>query len=259
MVFWIVENKLDETAIIVENLYKSFGEIEALKGVSFRVKKGEIFGLIGPNGAGKTTTLRIIAGIIRPDRGKVLVNGYDPFEDAFTVHKIIGYLPEEAGVYKNLTGEYFLKFIARIYAGSQEEAEEMASLGAELSGLGERLKDRMSTYSKGMKRRLLLASTLMTKPKIAILDEPTSGLDVYNSVLMRNAIKEYTKKYGATVLLSSHNMLEVEYLCNRVAFIDHGRIVAVGTPRELMIKYNAVNLEEAFVKAVKGGVTYMLK
>ncbi len=132
----------------------------------------------------------------------------------------------------------------------------MVERGAELSGLGDRLRSPMKTYSKGMKRRLLLAATLMTNPRVAILDEPTSGLDVYNSVMMRNAIREYARSSNATILLSSHNMLEVEYLCDRVAFIDHGVIIAEGTPKELLERYGAVNLEEAFVKAVGGGIAY---
>ncbi|MEB3846693.1 MAG: ABC transporter ATP-binding protein [Desulfurococcales archaeon] len=243
-------------AILVEDLYKSYDEVRALNGVSFQVGEGEIYGLIGPNGAGKTTTLRIIAGLLRPDEGRVLVLGHDPFKEPVRVKKAISYLPEEAGVYKNLTGEYFLRFIAEIYSDSPREAEEMVERGAELSGLGERLRSPMKTYSKGMKRRLLLAATLMTNPRVAVLDEPTSGLDVYNSVLMRNAIREYARNSNATILLSSHNMLEVEYLCDRVAFIDHGVIIAEGTPGELLERYGAVNLEEAFVKAVGGGITY---
>ena len=243
-------------AILVEDLFKTYDGVRALNGISFQVQEGEIYGLIGPNGAGKTTTLRIIAGLLRPDSGKVLVLGHDPFMEPVEVKKAISYLPEEAGVYKNLTGEYFLRFIAEIYADSPRVAAEMVERGAELSGLGERLRSPMKTYSKGMKRRLLLAATLMTDPRVAILDEPTSGLDVYNSVLMRNAIREYARTSSATILLSSHNMLEVEYLCDRIAFIDSGIIIAEGTPRELLDKYDAVNLEEAFVKAVGGGIAY---
>ncbi len=246
-------------AIIVNNLHKSFGKVKALRGVSFTVMEGEIFGLIGPNGAGKTTTLRIVSGLIRPDKGKVLIKGLDPFTHDLAVKKIISYLPEEAGVYRHLTGEYFLKFIADIYSENEEEAVEMTERGIQLSGLGDRLKDPMKTYSKGMKRRLLLAATLMTKPMVAILDEPTSGLDVYNSVLMRNAIREYARESKATILLSSHNMLEVEYLCDRVAFIDKGKIIAIGSPRELLDQYEADNLEEAFINAVGGGVDYVIQ
>ena len=245
---------MTENALIVENLWKSYDQVTALRGVSFEIRRGEIFGLIGPNGAGKTTTLRIIAGILHPDKGVIRIYGKDPMRDEVEVKRIISYLPEDAGVYRFLKGIEFLRFLAEIYAETSEEAEKMVEYGSRISGLGDRLWDSMKSYSKGMKRRLLLASTLMTKPKLAILDEPTSGLDVYHSVLMRKAIKNYVKETGASVLLSSHNMLEVEYLCDRVAFIDKGQIIAIGTPEELRQQFNASNLEEAFINAVGGEV-----
>jgi ABC-2 type transport system ATP-binding protein len=125
----------------------------------------------------------------------------------------------------------------------------MVDDAAAISGLGERLRDRVKTYSKGMKRRLLVARALMTKPKLCILDEPTSGLDVLHSFHVRNIIKEHVEKHGVTVLLSSHNMLEVEYLCERVALINKGKIVADGAPAELKTEYKASNLEEVFAEA----------
>ncbi|MCE4624402.1 MAG: ABC transporter ATP-binding protein [Desulfurococcales archaeon] len=240
-----------EEALTVSDLWKRFDGVEALRGVSFTVGRGEIFGLIGPNGAGKTTTLRIVVGLLHPDRGSVNVYGLDPFRDGIRVRKIISYLPEEAGVYRHLSGLDFLKFIAEVYAEDESEAEDMVSYAVQVSGLGDRLRDPAGTYSKGMKRRLLLAATLMTRPKLAVLDEPTSGLDVYHSVMMRRTIKDYVEETGASVLLSSHNMLEVEYLCDRVAFIASGRVIAVGSPEDLKREYNAANLEEAFIDAVK--------
>ena len=238
--------------LVVEDLWKTYDGVVALRGVSFTVGRGEIFGLIGPNGAGKTTTLRIVAGLLRPDRGRVEFEGLDPWSGGEEYRRLISYLPEEAGVYKHLTGLEILRFIAELYASGPGEAEEMVSYGIRLSGLGDALRRPAGTYSKGMKRRLLLAATLMTRPRLAILDEPTSGLDVYHSVEMRRAIKSYVRDTGASVLLSSHNMLEVEYLCTRVAFIAEGRIIDQGTPRELVEKYDAENLEDAFVLAVTG-------
>ena len=236
--------------LVVEDLWKSYDEVQALRGVSFEVGPGEIFGLIGPNGAGKTTTLRIVAGLLRPDRGRVEFQGLDPWSGGEEYRRLISYLPEEAGVYKHLTGLETLRFLAELYASSREEVEEMVRYGARLSGLGDALRRPAGTYSKGMKRRLLLAATLMTRPRLAILDEPTSGLDVYHSVEMRRIVKSYATETGATVLLSSHNMLEVEYLCTRVAFIAEGRIIDQGAPGELVEKYGAENLEDAFVRAV---------
>jgi len=242
----------DVTLSVVE-LEKWFGKIHALRGVSFEVGEGEVFGLIGPNGAGKTTTLRIVATLLKPSSGDAYVYGHSVAKEPEAVKRLISYLPEEAGVYKNITGVDFLKFTAEIYASTKREAEEMVELAARLSGLGARLYEPASTYSKGMRRRLLLARTLMVRPRLAILDEPTTGLDVYHAVEVRRAIKRYVSETGAAVLLSSHNMLEVEYLCSRVAFIHEGIIVDSGTPDEVKSKYGASNLEEAFIQAVRSG------
>ena len=233
--------------VVVENLVKYYRDIAALKGISFTIEEGEIFGLIGPNGAGKTTALRIVATLLKPSGGRVTVAGYDVVREASVVRRIISYLPEEAGAYKNLTGYEYLKFIARIYGG---DVESMVEEAAHVSGLGEKLYSRIKTYSKGMKRRLMVARTLMVKPRLAILDEHTSGIDVVHALHVRRAIREYARRYGVTVLLSSHNMLEVEYLCDRVAMIHEGRILDIGSPRELREKYGTRNLEEVFEQLV---------
>jgi ABC-2 type transport system ATP-binding protein len=233
-----------------ENLVKVFGNIRALNGLSLKIKPSEIYGLIGPNGAGKTTALRIVSTLILPTSGSVRVYDHDVVSEASEVRRLISYLPEEAGAYKNLSGNEYLKFMAKFNSKSKTVLEEMVETAAEISGLGNRLRDKVKTYSKGMKRRLLVARALMTKPKLAVLDEPTSGLDVLHSVHVREIIKQYVKEHSVTVLLSSHNMLEVEYLCERVALIDHGKIVAEGTPEELKSKNKVENLEEAFAKVV---------
>jgi len=235
-------------AVEVDGLVKHFGEIRALEGLSFRVEGGEIYGLIGPNGAGKTTALRIVSTLILPTSGNVSVMGHDVVTKASEVRKLISYLPEEAGAYKNLSGREYLEFMAKFNTINKNDLKDMVANAAEISGLGERLRDRTKTYSKGMKRRLLVARALMTKPKLAVLDEPTSGLDVLHSYHVRGIIKGYVQKHGVTVLLSSHNMLEVEHLCNRVALINRGRIVAEGTPTELKERYKAANLEEVFAE-----------
>jgi len=237
-------------AIDAVDVVKVFGNIHALDGLSFQVEPGEIFGLIGPNGAGKTTTLRIISTLLLPTSGTVKVFDLDVVKDAAEVRKIISYLPEEAGAYRNLSGMEYLEFMGKFKAGNGEELGEMVREAAEISGLGERLKDKTKTYSKGMKRRLLVARALMTKPKLAILDEPTSGLDVLHSYRVREIIKGYVKRHEVTVLLSSHNMLEVEHLCDRVALLNKGKIVAEGKPQELKEKFGSVNLEEVFAKVV---------
>ena len=141
--------------------------------------------------------------------------------------------------------------MAGFYASSRNEVESMVREAMEISGLGERLKDKVKTYSRGMKRRLLLSRALMVKPRLAILDEPTAGLDVLHAYHVRRIIKEYAERYGTTILLSSHNMLEVEFLCDRVALIHRGKILIEGRPEELKGKFNASNLEEVFARAAK--------
>jgi ABC-2 type transport system ATP-binding protein len=236
--------------VTVERLKKRFGTIEALKGISFEIERGEIFGLIGPNGAGKTTSLRIISTLLKPDEGKVEVFGHDVLKEPHEVRKLISYLPEDAGAYKELTGLEYLKFVARFFAKEEKEFQAMLERGIQIANLRERLKSKVSTYSKGMTRRLLIARTLMVNPKLAILDEPTSGLDVLNAREMRNIIKRFVND-GGTVLLSSHNMLEVEFLCHRIALINDGQIVEVGKPQELKQKYSASNIEEVFAEVVR--------
>jgi len=241
-------------AVNVRNLVKKFGSVIAVNGLSFNIQEGEIYGLIGPNGAGKTTTLRILATLLRPTSGEAYVYGYDVVKDARRVREIISYLPEEAGAYKHLTGYEYLKFMATFVINDDKQVEEMVSDAIEISGLGDRLRDKIKSYSKGMKRRLLVAKTLMLKPKLAILDEPTSGLDVLHAVYIRNTIKDYSKRYKMTVLISSHNMLEVEYLCDRVGLIDKGRLLIEGKPKELLNKFGVSNLEEVFDKVVRESV-----
>ncbi len=246
---------MSECIIETRDLVKIYpGGVKGVDGASFCVKKGEIFGLIGPNGAGKTTTLRILATILQPTSGQAYVAGYDVVKQASMVRKVISYLPEDAGAYKYLTGLEFLEFIANFYARNEDEKIRIIREGVALSGLGDRLRDKIKTYSKGMLRRLLVAKTLMIRPTLAILDEPTSGLDVVNAVMVRDAIRKYAYEKGVTILLSSHNMLEVEYMCDRIAIIHKGRIIAEGSPRQLIEEHGVENLEEVFVKLVGGGV-----
>ena len=232
----------------VTELVKRFGNTLALDGISFRVEEGRIYGLIGPNGAGKTTTLRILSTLILPTQGSARVFGKDVVHEASEVRKLIAYLPEEAGAYKNLSGYEYLQFMGGFNSQDGADLKQMVDDAAQISGLGDRLKDRVKGYSKGMKRRLLVARALMNRPKLAILDEPTSGLDVLHAYHVREIIKRYAKEHKVTVLLSSHNMLEVEQLCDKVALVNKGRIIVEGTPDELKSRHKAANLEEVFVE-----------
>lgn len=237
-------------AVEANQLTKQFGQVRALDGLSFRINRGEIFGLIGPNGAGKTTTIRTVCTLIKPTSGTITIFGRDAVREPEKAREILTYLPEESGAYPNLTGWEYLRFMAKLQAAPGTNITDIVSEAARICGLGDRLKDKAKTYSKGMKRRLLVARALMTKPKLAVLDEPASGLDVMQAYHIREIIKRYVKEHGVTVMLSSHNMLEVEFLCDRVAFINKGKLVMEGQPRELKEKYNSENLEEVFAKVV---------
>ena len=239
-------------AVHIVDLKKYFGDFPALRGVSFNVEEGSIFGLIGPNGAGKTTTFRIIVGLLLPSSGTVEVFGKNVVEQLREIRRMISYLPEDAGSYRNITGYEFLKMVSQIYFNKTSEADDALELGIKLADLGERIYDKMKTYSKGMKRRIQVARALMVRPKLAILDEPTAGLDVVYSKNIRDTIKVFSKEYGVTVLMSSHNMLEVEGICEKIAIIDKGKILVEGYVDEILEKYSSRNLEEVFIKLTGG-------
>lgn len=237
-------------ALELRDVRKSYGEREAVHGISFTVEEGEIFGLIGHNGAGKTTTLRMISTILRITSGTIEVFGHDVAKEPDEVRRIISYLPEDAGAYKDLTGRAYLEFMASFFA-SGKELDEMVARGIALADLGDRIDSKVDTYSKGMMRRLLIARAIMPGPRLAILDEVTSGLDVINAFEMREVIRDIAKA-GVTVVMSSHNMFEVDMLCDRVGMIDQGRLILLGRPDDLKRQFGVETLEEVFVKAVKG-------
>ena len=240
-----------EPLLSVVSIVKRFGGVTAVNRVSFDVQAGEVFCLVGPNGAGKTTTLRIIAGLIEPDEGYVVFEGRrQPWGP--DVRRLIAYIPEDAGVYRNLTGFEYLEIMARLYLG--EMWGDAVRRATEISGLGVRLRDRIGGYSRGMKRRLLLAGALMINPRLLVLDEPTAGLDVTHATAMRRMILDYVRGSGAAAVVSSHNMLEVSYMCDRVSLINRGVIVESGPLRELLKRYRAENLEEVFVRVTGGGL-----
>lgn len=236
-------------ALVVKDLEKYYGKIHAVQGVSFSVHQGEIFALIGPNGAGKSSTLRIISTILNPGGGEISVCGFDREREPDRIRECISYLPEDSGAYRNLSGLTYLKFMAELFSPDEEEQDQFVERSKQINGLGERLKDKIKTYSKGMTRKLLLSRALMTRPKLAIMDEPTSGLDVLNAIEIRKTIREYAGE-GTSVLLSSHNMLEIEFLSDRVGIMHKGKIYVTGTPSELKEKYKASNLEEVFAEVV---------
>ncbi|MBR6336992.1 MAG: ABC transporter ATP-binding protein [Ruminococcus sp.] len=241
-----------EKVLEVKGLSKQYKPgVYASQGVTFDVNKGEIFALIGPNGAGKTTTIRMISTLLKATEGDAVVAGHSILTEPEKVRENITYLPDEAGAYKNMKGIDYLKFMAGIYAMDAATAAEYVERGKEICGLGDRLKDKIGGYSRGMARKLLIARAIMPRPALAIFDEPTSGLDIINALDVRRLLKKLASEEGMSFLLSSHNMLEIEYVSDRVGIIAKGHLLEVGKPQELIEKYEAQNLEEVFERVVK--------
>ena len=235
----------------VKDLSKKYAKVEGAKHVSFEVNRGEVFALIGPNGAGKTTTIRMIATLLTPTGGDAFVDGYSVVREPAKVRENITYLPDEAGAYKNMTGKGYLKFMAALFTTDKRQQQEYVSRAVEIAGLAERLDDKIASYSRGMIRKLLLARAVMTRPSLAMLDEPTSGLDIINALEIRRMIRRLADEEGMSFLISSHNMLEIEYLSDRVGIINKGTLLVTGRPDELKAQFNASNLEEVFERAVQ--------
>lgn len=239
-----------EKILEVKELSKQYSKVLAADRVSFDIQKGEIFALIGPNGAGKTTTIRMISTLLTPTSGDAVVNGNSIIKEPEKVRSCITYLPDEAGAYKNMTGKKYLRFMAGLFSTDIDTINSYVERAEKMCGLGERLKDKIGTYSRGMIRKLLLSRAVMTKPALAILDEPTSGLDVLNAIEIRKMIKKLAAEEGMSFLLSSHNMLEIEFVSDRVGIIAKGRLMVTGKIDELKQRYNAANLEEVFERVV---------
>ncbi|ABP51718.1 MAG: daunorubicin resistance protein DrrA family ABC transporter ATP-binding protein [Pyrobaculum arsenaticum] len=228
-------------AIVVQNLVKRYGEVEALRGISFEVARGEVFGLLGPNGAGKTTTIKILTGLTKPTSGRALVAGFDVVEEPMEVKKRIGWVASEVIVDDELTGWENLEIQARL-AGVKNWRERAAEL-LKYFGLSEAADRPVGKYSTGMRKRLEVAMALLHAPEILFMDEPTVGLDVGARVGLWEVVRQINKDFGVTVLLTTHYMEEAEQLCNRIAIINKGVLVATGTPDELKAKYGVDVIE----------------
>lgn len=213
-----------DTAISLENVKKILGNREVLKGISFTVSKGDIFGYLGPNGAGKTTTIRILLGLLQADSGKLDIMGQD-ISNSETRRKM-GFALDPDGLYDSMTAEENLEFYARIYGLSNAGQKIKKLLGA--VGLSDRSRDRVGTYSKGMRQRLALARAMTHNPEVLVLDEPTAGVDPTGQIEVRQIMLELAHKENKTVFLSSHNLDEVQRICNRIALIDRGEIKLYG-------------------------------
>jgi sodium transport system ATP-binding protein len=235
--------------IEVRNLHKAFGAVQAVDGVSFTARDGEITGLLGPNGAGKTTTLRMLYTLMRPDSGQVLVDGMDAARDPVAVRRVLGVLPDARGLYKRLTARENIEYFARLHgiAGATLHARRDAL--SEALEMRDILDRRTEGFSQGQRVKTAIARALVHDPKNIILDEPTNGLDVMSTRGLRRFIR-HLKDEGRCVLFSSHIMQEVAALCDRIVVIARGRVVADETPDALRAQTGETNLEDAFVKII---------
>ena len=223
---------MSETLIEATNLVKRYDGVSVVKGVSFSVARGEIFGLLGPNGAGKTTTILMLLGLSDITEGEARVVGYDPVREPLSVKRRVGYLPDSVGFYDNLTAADNMRYMARLIGLTPEQREQRIKSSLEHVGLTEVADKRVTTFSRGMRQRLGLAEILMKEAQIAILDEPTSGLDPQATLELLEVIRNL-KHHGVSVLLSSHLLERVQSVCDRVALFNEGRIVLIGTVAEL--------------------------
>ncbi len=240
----------DEAMILTEGLGKRFGEVRVLQDVSFSVPPGEIFGLLGPNGAGKTTTLRILATLLTPSEGRAEVGGFDTLDKPEQVRRLVGVVNGGMGLYDRLTGAEILHYFGKLYGMSYRSIEaRIAELGALLE-LGDTLTRRAGDFSTGMKQKIVIARAVLHDPQIIFFDEATSGLDV----MARRNVLTFVQRFaesGRTVLYSTHVMSEIEELCDRVAILYGGSLIAQGTPQELVERAEARSLEAAFFQLVE--------
>ncbi len=243
----------------VENLYKDFGSVKAVEGISFEVKKGQVFGLLGPNGAGKSTTMSIISTLIKPTNGDVLFEGTSILSNPSLIRKKLGVVPQDIALYPTLTGYENLSFWGSIYGLRGLELEKRINDVSEIIGLNGRIKDKVEKYSGGMKRRLNIGAALLHMPELLIMDEPTVGIDPQSRNHILDTVLELNRQ-GITIIYTSHYMEEVEYLCNELCIMDEGKIIASGTQQDLVelvsektqinIKLN--KMDEAVLRTLKG-------
>lgn len=227
--------------IKVNGITKSYEEIEALKNISFSIKKGEIFGLLGPNGAGKSTTINILSSLIAPDKGDILFDGISSIKNLKTSKSKIGIVPQEIALYEELSAFDNLLFWGSLYDIPKIELHQRVIDVLEMVGLTDRKNDKIKTYSGGMKRRINIASSILHNPKILLMDEPTVGVDPQSRNHVFEVIERLNKE-GMTILYTTHYMEEAERLCDTIAIIDNGEIITQGTLKELRNSANVGDL-----------------
>jgi ABC-2 type transport system ATP-binding protein len=218
----------------VDNLVKKYGDSTVVKGVSFALEEGEVFGLLGPNGAGKTQTISILTGVIPPTSGTARIGGYDILKDAYQVKKLNGLVPQDLALYQTLSARANLNFFGRIYGLRGRELKHRVDDVLEIVALTERADGVVEKFSGGMKRRVNIAAGLLHQPRLLFLDEPTVGVDPQSRYHIFESVQQLNRDRGMSIVYTSHYMEEVELLCNRVAIIDQGEIIALDTVKNLI-------------------------
>jgi ABC-2 type transport system ATP-binding protein len=241
------ENGGNAIAIAIEDLTKDFGDVKAVDGLTLNVPEAEVFGLLGPNGSGKTTTINCLTGLLKPTKGRVRVGGFDVQEQTREAREVMGVSPQETAVYPFLTGRENVRLFGELYSVSKKALGPRVDYALEKVGLMDDGGRRVGKYSGGMKRRVSIAMALVTDPKIVLLDEPTVGMDPQARRAVWDFILELRDK-GKTIVLTTHYMEEAEELCDEVGVIDHGKLIALGSPGDLKAKYGARDLEDVFIQ-----------
>jgi ABC-2 type transport system ATP-binding protein len=239
--------------IRLEGLTKRYGTFTAVNGIDLHVPRGELFGFLGPNGAGKTTTLRMIAGILRPTVGRILLGGVDLIAEPMRAKAILGFIPDRPFVYEKLTGGEFLRFVAGLYGQDGDHVEHRISELLEVFELSAWRDELVESYSHGMRQKLIISSALVHRPELIVVDEPMVGLDPRGARLLKDIFKEFTAR-GGTVLMSTHTLEVAEAMCDRIAIIQSGAIVARGTMADLREQTASgdASLEDLFLRLTGG-------
>ncbi|MCH7473860.1 MAG: ABC transporter ATP-binding protein [Gemmatimonadetes bacterium] len=241
--------------IRVEGLTKRYGNFVAVDNIDLHVPKGSIFGFLGPNGAGKTTTLRIIAGIMRPTKGRITLGGDDVVDNPMAAKRRLGFIPDRPFVYEKLTGAEFLRFVAALYQQDGEIVERRIDELLDVFELTQWKNELVESYSHGMRQKLIISSALIHRPEVIVVDEPMVGLDPKAARLLKDIFRQFVDR-GGTVLMSTHTLEVAEAMCQRIAIIQQGKIVAQGTMEELRQQTAAgdASLEDLFLKLTGGPV-----
>ncbi len=231
--------------IQIDNLFKSYGEKQALRGISFTVQPGEILGFLGPNGAGKSTTVKILTGLLQPDGGNAQVAHFDVVREPLEVKRRIGYVPETGAIYESLTAYEYLELVANLQKLAPQIYRKRIDEFLDLFGLADDAQNQIAGFSKGMRQKILISAALLHNPPVLLFDEPLNGIDANSALVFKELLRKLSRQ-GKTILFCSHILEVVERLCTRLVIINKGQLAAEGTPEAIAQQTGAATLEKAF-------------